>query len=222
MASDAAGDRGDLPTRDDSDLLAALRTGDEAAFTVLVERYHMVMVRLARTYVRDTGLAEEVAQDAWLSILRGLDGFEARSSLKTWIFRIVINRALARASREQRVIPFSDAGNSPTEDAGAAVEPGRFRGPEDPWHGGWVSFPPSWGPSPEQRLLSGEVRQFIHEAIHQLPPGQREVVMLRDVQGWDAAEVCHTLELSEVNQRVLLHRGRSKLRRALAHYLAGE
>ena len=220
MAS--AGDRGAPSTRDDSELLAALRTGDEAAFTLLVERYHMVMVRLARAYVRDTGVAEEVAQDAWLGILRGLDGFEARSSLKTWIFRIVINRALARRGREQRVIPFSDAGNSLTEDAEPAVEPGRFRGPDDPWHGGWVSFPPSWGPSPEQRLLSGEVRQFIHEAIDQLPSGQREVVMLRDVQGWDAAEVCHTLELSEVNQRVLLHRGRSKLRRALAHYLAGE
>ena len=222
MPAVAAGDSGDRSTRDDTDLLAALRTGDEAAFTLLVERYHAVMVRLARAFMRDTGLAEEVAQDAWLGILRGLDGFQGRSSLKTWIFRIVINRAHARAGREQRVIPFSDAGGSLAEDAGPAVDPGRFRGPDDPWHGGWVSFPPSWGPSPEQRLLSGEVRQLIHEAIDRLPSGQREVVMLRDVQGWDAAEVCHTLELSESNQRVLLHRGRSKLRRALAHYLTGE
>jgi len=142
----AANDRGDRPMRDDTALLAALRTGDEAAFTLLVERYHTVMVRLARAYVRDTGLAEEVAQDAWLSILRGLDGFEGRSSLKTWIFRIVINRALARAGREQRVIPFSDAGGPLIEDEGPAVEPGRFRGPDDPYHGGWVSFPRAGAP----------------------------------------------------------------------------
>jgi RNA polymerase sigma-70 factor (ECF subfamily) len=134
----------------------------------------------------------------------------------------VINMARARYGREQRSIPFSAAGGSWAEGIEPAMEATRFRGPHDPWAGGWVSFPQNWGQGPEQRLLSGEVQQVIRAAIDQLPPGQREVVVLRDVQGWNAEEVCHVLELSESNQRVLLHRGRSKLRRGLAHYLAGE
>jgi RNA polymerase sigma-70 factor (ECF subfamily) len=138
------------------------------------------------------------------------------------MFRIVINTARARAGREQRSIPFSAAGDAWANGAEPAVEPARFRGPTDQWPGGWVSFPPSWGQAPEQRVLSGEVLQVIRDAIDQLPPGQREVVVLRDVQGWDAEEVCQLLQLSEANQRVLLHRGRSKLRRGLAHYLAGQ
>jgi RNA polymerase sigma-70 factor (ECF subfamily) len=189
---------------------------------MLVERYHTGMIRLARMYVHDAAMAEEVAQEAWLSILRHLADFQARSSLKTWIFRIVLNAARARAAREHRAIPFSATAAAWVERAEPAVEPQRFRGPDDQWPGGWVSFPPSWGEAPEQRLLAGEVRELLGEAIEQLPPTQREVVVLRDVQGWSAEEVCHLLEISDANQRVLLHRGRSKLRRRLAQYLAGE
>lgn len=207
---------------DESELIGLLRAGDESAFVTLVERYNAGMIRIARLYVRDRSLAEEVAQEAWLGVLRGLDHFQARSSLKTWIFRIVLNCARTRADREQRSIPFSAAGEALTEGAEPAMDSSRFRGPDDPYHGGWVSFPPSWGQAPEQRVLSGEVRRLIHAAVDQLAPAQREVVVLRDVQGWTAEEVCQVLHLSESNQRVLLHRGRSKLRCALAHYLTGE
>jgi RNA polymerase sigma-70 factor, ECF subfamily len=212
----------DQPALSETELIAALRAGSEAAFITLVERYHTGMLRLARLYMRDPGLAEDVVQEAWLGVLRGLAGFQARSSLKTWIFRIVLNAARTRAAREQRVIPFSATGAAWAEGAEPAVEPERFRGGDEQWPGGWVSFPPSWGEAPEQRLVAAEVRQLLSKSIEQLPPAQREVVVLRDVQGWTAQEVCHVLELSEANQRVLLHRGRSKLRRGLAHYLAGE
>jgi RNA polymerase sigma-70 factor, ECF subfamily len=207
---------------DESELIGSLRAGEEAAFFKLVERYNAGMIRLARIYVRDPSMAEEVAQEAWLGVLRGLDSFQARSSLKTWIFRIVLNCARGRAAREQRSIPFSAAGDALFEGAEPAVDSSRFRGPDDPYHGGWVSFPASGGQAPEQRALSGEVRQVIDGALDQLPPAQREVVVMRDVQGWTAEEVCQLLHVSEANQRVLLHRGRSKLRGALAHYLAGE
>ncbi len=207
---------------DESELIASLRAGDEASFVRLVELYNAGMIRVARMYVRDRSIAEEVAQEAWLGVLRGLDRFQARSSLKTWIFRILLNCARARAGREQRSIPFSAAGEALIEGAEPAVDASRFRGPGDPYHGGWVSFPASWGRTPEQRVLSGEVQQLVGAAIDQLPPAQREVVVMRDVQGWSAEEVCQLLQVSESNQRVLLHRGRSKLRCALAHYLAGE
>lgn len=207
---------------DESELIRLLRAGDEAAFVTLVERYNAGMIRIARIYVHDPSMAEEVAQEAWLGVLHGLDGFQARSSLKTWIFRIVLNCARTRAAREQRSIPFSAAGEALIEGAEPAVDSSRFHGPDDPYHGGWVSFPPSWGQAPEQRVLSGEVRRLIGAAIDQLPPAQREVVIMRDVQGWTAEEVCQVMHVSESNQRVLLHRGRSKLRCALAHYLAGE
>jgi RNA polymerase sigma-70 factor, ECF subfamily len=207
---------------DESELIESLRAGDEAAFVILVERYNASMIRVARIYVGDSAMAQEVAQEAWLGVLRGLDRFQARSSLKTWIFHIVLNCARARHSRERRSIPFSAAAEALTEGAEPAVDPSRFRGPDDPYHGGWTSFPPGWGQAPEQRVLSGEVRQLIDAAVEQLPPAQREVVVMRDVQGWTADEVCQILQVSESNQRVLLHRGRSKLRCALAHYLAGE
>jgi RNA polymerase sigma-70 factor, ECF subfamily len=207
---------------DDSELIGSLRAGDEAAFVTLVQRYNAGMIRLARIYVKDGSVAEEVAQEAWLGVLRGLEGFRARSSLKTWIFRIVLNCARSRAVREQRSIPFSAASEAMSEGAEPAVDSSRFRGPDDPYYGGWMSFPPSWGQAPEQRVLSREVRQLIAAAVDQLPPAQREVVVMRDVQGWTSEEVCQLLHVSESNQRVLLHRGRSKLRCALAHYLAGE
>jgi RNA polymerase sigma-70 factor (ECF subfamily) len=203
-------------------LVVALRAGDEAAFVTLIERYHADMLRLAQLYLPDPALAEEIAHEAWLGILRDLDGFQARSSLRTWLFRRVLDGARARASGELRRIPVSAWDDAGADHAVPTVEPERFRRPGDQWPGGWVSFPPSWGEAPEQRLFSGEVRQLMREAIDHLPPAQREVVVLRDVQGWTAQEVCHVLDLSEAHQRLLLQRGRSRLRRELAHHVAGE
>lgn len=202
------------------DLLEALLRGDESAFVTLVDQYHAGLVRLALVYVRDRGTADEVTQDAWLGVLRGLRQFAGRSSLKTWIYRILINCAKHRAVRDRNCIPFSAAWDPAFEPFESAVAPERFRAPGDQWTGGWVSFPASWGNAPEERLLAREVRAQIQTAIDRLPPSQREVVLLRDVQGWSAAEVCHALKVSESNQRVLLHRGRSRLREALAEYLA--
>jgi RNA polymerase sigma-70 factor (ECF subfamily) len=211
-----------IAEEDETRLVARLRDGDEAAFAELVDRYHTGMVRLATVYVRDEAAAEDVAQEAWIGVLRGIDRFEARSSLKTWIFHILINRAKTRATREQRSIPFSALWDADTAPFEPAVEPERFRPPGAQWAGGWVSFPQSWGAAPEERLLSGEAREQIQACIDTLPPSQREVVVLRDVQGWSAEEVCAALQVSEANQRVLLHRGRSKVRRALERYLTGE
>lgn len=203
----------------EAQLVAALRSGDEAAFARLVEQHHAGMIRLARSYVHDRAIAEEVAQETWLAVLRGLDGFASRSSLKTWIFRILANCAKQRAGRERRSLPFSSAWEATAEPFEPAVAPERFRGPGEQWWGGWVSFPSSWGDAPEERLLSCEARGQIQAAIDRLPASQRKVVLLRDVQGWTAAEVCDALQVSEANQRVLLHRGRSKVRLALETYL---
>ena len=204
---------------EESQLVLALRAGDERAFTRLVERYHVGMIRFAQQYVPDRSVAEGVAQEAWLGVLRGLDRFEARSSLKTWIFSIVLNCARARARRDKRTIPFSAMEHPLDEPAEAAVDPAWFRGQADRYPGGWVAFPPSWGDAPEERLLAAEARQYLRAAVDALPASQREVVLLRDVLGWSAGETCHILQVSEANQRVLLHRGRSKVRRALECYL---
>jgi RNA polymerase sigma-70 factor, ECF subfamily len=206
----------------ETELLLALRAGDERAFANVVESYHSGMIRLAQQYVPDRSVAEGVAQEAWLQVLRGLDRFAGRSSLKTWIFAIVLNCARARARRDRRSVPFSAMAAAGEEPFEPAVEPSRFRGPGDPYQGGWVSFPPSWGDAPEQRLLAAEARQYLQAAIEKLPANQREVVVLRDVQGMTAAETCELLQLSEANQRVLLHRGRSKVRRAVEGYLIRE
>jgi RNA polymerase sigma-70 factor, ECF subfamily len=208
--------------RGEQDLVDALRAGDQAAFAVLVERLHPSMIRVAQQYVSDRSTAEGVAQEAWLAVLRGLDRFEGRSSLKTWIFGILLNCARARLRRDRRTVPFSAMSTAVDEPFEPAVEASRFRGPSDPFPGGWVSFPPSWGDSPDRRLLASEAREHIRTAIQALPPQQRQVITLRDVEGCSAEEVCNVLQLSESNQRVLLHRGRSKVRRALERYLTGE
>jgi RNA polymerase sigma-70 factor, ECF subfamily len=196
--------------------LDALRSGDEEAFKALVRRHQAAMVRVAQIYVSRRDIAEEVVQEAWLGALRGLDRFEGRSSLKTWLFRIVTNLAKTRAVREGRTIPFS-ALRSPESVPEPAVDPERFRAPEDPrWPGHWASKPMEW---PERRLLEQESLARIEEAIEALPDSQRAVISLRDVEGWSSDEVCNALELSETNQRVLLHRARSKVRRALERYL---
>ena len=196
---------------DERQLVAALRAGDENAFRELIGRYHASLVRVARMYVPTRALAEEVAQETWLAVLEGIDRFEGRSSLKTWIFRILTNRAKTRGIREARSLPFSSlAGDDP------AVPTDRFRDPEDGWPGHWSAPPRAF---PEERLLAAETRQVIDDAIERLPETQRTVIRLRDVDGWSAEEVCNALTLSETNQRVLLHRARSAVRAALERYL---
>ena len=197
--------------------MAALRAGDEQAFMRLVELYGPSMLRLARMFVRSQAVAEEVVQEAWLGVLRGIDRFEGRSSLRTWIFRIVANTAKTRGEREGRSVPFSAFAGE--EDDGPAVAPDRFRGAGDLYPGGWKSFPEPWDDVPEQRLLSQETRDVVDRTIAALPGGQRAVITLRDVVGCSSEEVCNVLELSETNQRVLLHRARSKVRGALEKYL---
>src|SRR5918911_1762272 len=207
---------------DDASLVAALRSGDEAAFAWLVEQYHGSLLRLARLYVGDSAAAEDVVQETWLGLLRGLDGFAGRASLKTWLFRILVNRARTRAVREGRTVTFSALAAAELEAADPAVDPARFRGPDDErWPGHW-RLPPSAEHLPEQHLLADELTGLVRAAVDGLPPAQREVVTLRDIHGWTANEVCQVLELSEANQRVLLHRGRSKVRGALEAYLARE
>jgi RNA polymerase sigma-70 factor, ECF subfamily len=207
---------------DETHLIAALRAGEESAFVLLIDRYHAGMVRIAQMFVRDAAVAEEVVQEAWLGVLRGLARFEARSSLKQWISTILINRAKTRATRERRSIPFSALWDeSGAEFFEASIEPERFRPEDSAWPGGWVSFPHGWNAAPDERFLSQEAQTEIRACIDALPGGQRQVVVLRDVHGMSAQETCNLLQISEVNQRVLLHRGRSKVRRAIELYLAG-
>jgi len=200
----------------EAQLLEALRAGDEAAFAQLVREYQPSLVRVARIYVSTQAAAEEVAAETWLAVLNGLDRFEGRSSLKTWIFRILTNIAKTRAQRDGRTLPFSalqDPGRVPE----AALDADRFLDPQHPrWPGHWAVRPEPW---PEDALIAAETQAVVAEAIEALPPAQRAVISLRDVEGWSSEEVRNALELSETNQRVLLHRARSKVRRALESYL---
>lgn len=209
---------GSATSADDLELLARLRRGDEAAFTQLVERLHGPMLRVAMIHVGNRAVAEEVAQDAWVGVLAQLDRFEGRSSLRTWVLRIVANRARTRAVRERHTLPFSSLDGA-AEPGRPAVEPERFLPAGHRWAGHWASPPRSWGDVPEERLLSAETRAEVGRAVELLPPAQRAVITLRDVEGMTAAETCELLELTEGNQRVLLHRARSRVRRALERYL---
>lgn len=202
---------------DDASVVAALRRGDEAVFAGLVTAYSSSLLRLAQDFVRTRAVAEEVVQETWLALLNGIDRFEGRSSLKTWLYRILVNKAKTRGVREARTVPFSSLERDGEE---STVPEDRFRGPDDKWPGHWASPPVQLDTVPEERLLSREARRRIAQALETLPDMQRIVVTLRDVAGWDPEEVCEALELSEVNQRVLLHRGRAKLRTALESYLA--
>jgi RNA polymerase sigma-70 factor (ECF subfamily) len=202
---------------DDLRLAQALQEGDENAFRLLVERYHASLLRVAILYVRNRSVAEEVVQETWLAVISGLHRFERRSLLKTWIFRILTNTAKTRAVRERRTVPFSALAEHVEE--GGSVDTERFRGPEDRWAGHWASPPERWTEIPEQRLLSRETFGVIQQAIEALPLVQAKVITLRDVEGWSAEEVCALLDLSEGNQRVLLHRARSKVRAELERYL---
>jgi RNA polymerase sigma-70 factor, ECF subfamily len=208
---------------DEMQLVAALRGGDEDAFAELIERHHMAMIRVAHIYVRNRAVAEEVVQETWAAVLEGIDRFEERSSLKTWLFRILTNRAKTRATREGRMVPFSALGDDHNRTRDAAVDPDRFLDAGHPrWPHHWAAPPHDWRVMPEERLLARETVAVIRAAIDMLPPAQRQVVTLRDVEGWSSGEVCDLLDLSEGNQRVLLHRARSKLRRALEEHFDPE
>ena len=192
---------------DEPELVRRLRSGDEAAFVALVDRHHAAMVRVARSYVRSRAVAEEVAQEAWLGLLRGIDTFEGRSSLRTWLFRIVINRAVSIGVHEHKHLPV--------EDRDLEDDNGRFG--QDGW---WVTPPTHWADEAIERLIAPELAARVRELIDELPPAQREVVTLRDVEGLSSVEVCSVLGISEGNQRVLLHRARSRLRQALEQEVA--
>jgi RNA polymerase sigma-70 factor (ECF subfamily) len=194
---------GTLPAMEsDAELLRRLRAGDEQAFVALVSRHNGSMLRLALSFVPNHAVAEEVVQDTWLAVLRGLAGFEGRSSLRTWMFTILVNRARTTGSREQRTIPVADAG--------PVVDASRF-GPD----GAWSTPPEHWIEEAEDRIEAGKLADLLRSAMDGLPPRQREVVLLRDVEEMTSAEVCSVLAISEANQRVLLHRGRGRLRQVL-------
>jgi RNA polymerase sigma-70 factor (ECF subfamily) len=199
--------------RDEERLCHALLGGDEVAFVALVERYQASLMRLATLYVKNRAVAEEVVQETWLGVLAGLDRFERRSSLKTWIFRILVNTAKTRFARENRTVPFSSLGYDASDSAEPSVEPERFT------DGRWSLPPRRWNEIPEGRLLSQETCGVIDDAILSLPPAQAQVITLRDVGGWSSGDVCALLGISEANQRVLLHRARSKVRAALERHL---
>lgn len=203
---------------DEGPLIAALRAGDEEAFGGLVNDWSRSMLLLARGFVSTEASAEEVVQDTWLAVIRGLDGFEGRSSLRTWVYRILVNIAKTRGVREHRSIPWSSLGDDGT---GPTVDPDLFRGPEDQYAGGWRSFPATWR-SAEDDALESEVRDALRAALEMLPARQQIVLTLRDVIGCSSEEVCDLLQVSVANQRVLLHRARAVARAALATYLADE
>lgn len=196
---------------DETQLLAGLRARDEAAFVTLVHAYHGPLVRLAEQYVDSASVAQEVVQDTWVALLDGLDAFEGRSSLKTWLFRVLVNRAKSRGVRDKRTAAHPDIQD--VADA-AAVSPDQFDG-----RGHWRAPPPAWG-NPEQLLANRQLVAVIQAGLRLLPAAQAQVVTLRDVEGLDADEVCEVLQISEENQRVLLHRGRTRLRQMVAAHLA--
>ena len=199
----------------DAELLGALRAGDERAFAELVRRHGAALQRHARTFVHGDASAEDVVQDAWLAVVTGVERFEGRALLRTWLYAIVANRARTRAVREQRSVPFSAL---KTGDDADVVDAGRLLSSQhDRRPGGWAVAPEPW---PDEQVESAETLAVLRAAIRTLPSVQREVVRLRDVEGWDAAEVCAALDLSAGNQRVLLHRGRARVQAALERHLA--
>src|SRR5262249_34214676 len=197
------------------ELLRALRRRDESAFRRLISNYHNPLLRVARMYVPSQRAAEEVVQETWLGVCKGLENFAGRCSLKTWIFQILLNRAKTRRQRESRLIPFSSVFDVKWGPGEPAADRRQFNGSDPGWAGGRVTQPHHWRATPEQSLLSQELKAHTEAAIEALPPSQREVLTLRGVQGWTSEEVCSILGISDTNQRVLLHRARSKVRQAL-------
>ena len=197
---------------DDGDLVAALRAGDEQAFAAMIDGWSGSMLRMARLHVPTDSVAEEVVQETWLAVLTGLDRFRAESSLRTWVYRILLNQAKTRGARERRTVPFASLVG---DEEGPTVDPERFQGPDEQYPGGWRRFPEEW---PEHSALSREVHEVVGRALNQLPPRQRVVVAMRDLDGHTAEEVSELLDISPGNQRVLLHRGRAVVRAHLERY----
>lgn len=211
---------GDAPYAADLALVERLRAGDEDAFMALVERLQPSMLRVARMFVSTQAVAEECVQECWLGVLQGLQGFEGRSSLRTWIFRILTNIAKTRGQREGRSVPFASIAGDDLD--APSFDPAMFLGEGETWAGHWSSLPNDWRGIPEDRLLSTETRAVVAGVLAELPPMQAEVLRLRDVAGWTSDEVRNALDLTETNQRVLLHRARAKVRRALDRYFGDE
>jgi RNA polymerase sigma-70 factor (ECF subfamily) len=199
----------------DAPLLAALRAGDEEAFATLVMRYHASLKRVARAYVSTEAVAEEVVQETWLAAIAGLDRFEQRATIKTWLFHILANKAKTRGTRDRRTVPFASLARA--DSAEPAVSPDRFQREGDAWPGHWAIPPRPWE-DPERRLASLEAREHLRAAIAALPKTQQAVLTLRDVEGLEAEEVCELLDLSAGNQRVILHRARARVRADLERY----
>jgi RNA polymerase sigma-70 factor (ECF subfamily) len=199
---------------DDAELLRRLRSGDERAFGEIVREWSPLMLRVAGSFVTTHASAEECVQEAWLVVIRGLEGFEGRSRLRTWVVGIVVNVARRRAVRDGRIVPWTVS----EDESGPTVDPRRFRPSGEQWAGGWTEqgAPREW--DPEVMLLAGEAQEHLARGLAELPPRQRAVVTLYDVHGLSAEEVCAVLELSPGNQRVLLHRGRARLRQVLEDY----
>src|SRR3954470_22079924 len=200
--------------RPDSEVVAALKRGDQSVFADLVDAYSPGLMRVARMYVRDRAVAEEVVQETWIAVLRGIGRFEGRSSLKTWVYRILMNTAKTRGQRKSPAVPFPAAAAADEP----SVDPDRFLDADHRFAGGWMLGPSEWQ-TPEEELLQGETRDAILEAIEQLPESQRAVITMRDVEGFPPEEVSEALGISDGNQRVLLHRARSKVRRAIEAHL---
>jgi RNA polymerase sigma-70 factor, ECF subfamily len=202
-------------TSEEARLIDALRRGEESAFLALIQRHQSSMLRVAQSFVSSAAVAEEVVQETWLGVLRGLDGFQGRSSLRSWIFSILANCARTRGARESRSAPFSSF--TSREEDEPAVDPSRFLGPDHPrWPGHWASPPEQWA---EEKLATRETLEFVRRAIEGLPPAQRQVITLRDVEGCSSPETCQALGISEGNQRVLLHRARSKVRAKVEEFM---
>ena len=206
--------------QDDTAIVQAINNGNEAAFLHLFEQYHASLVRLARIYVTDAAIAEEVVQETWIGVLKGLRRFEGRSSLKTWIFSIMVNRAKTYAQREGRYISFSSDFDADDEPFEPAVAPDRFTPTDAPTYPNhWISIPRRWDEVPESSALSGEMLTRLTQAIDALPMRQREVITLHDIDQISSQDICNVLGISETNQRVLLHRARAHVRQALELYL---
>ena len=203
---------------DDEVLVTALRAGDEDAFGWLVDRYSGPLAPGGpQLRLQPPSVADEVVQETWLAVITGIDRFEQRSSLKTWIYRILMNKARTRGVREHRTVPFSSFDDDTVT---SGFSPDRFRPAEDPeWPGHWSSPPRPWQEQPHERLQASETLAVVRDAIEQLPPNQRQVISLRDIDGWTSEEVCNVLGLSQTNQRVLLHRARAKVRSRLESLL---
>jgi RNA polymerase sigma-70 factor (ECF subfamily) len=206
--------------RDDSDLVAALRAGDEAAFSRIVSEWSRPMLTLARGFVSTEASAEEVVQETWLAVIKGLDRFEGRSALRTWVYRILVNTAKSRGVREQRTLPWSSVAG---EDSGPSLDPALFQSAGEAHPGHWRAAPAAWPEevAVEGSVLAGEVRRELRSVLEQLPARQRIVLTLRDVLGHSSDEVCAMLEISQANQRVLLHRARTAARAGIAAYVEG-